>query len=192
MDLIAQAHDSSSYEDPASTPSSSNGDFGPLRESKTISEELSQLAVEEERIGTEKDKVQSALRDQTMDEADESDIEAMLQKWMHLVNEKNSLVRRQMQLNIAEKEKAIEHEKERLQRQLQKFSDLDESQKTEAMRLEEAVLLDKYVAAVNKKNELVLDLDSQEKLIAEDERIKSLVANRDVMTLKKDEECVIQ
>ena len=97
-----------------------------------------------------------------------------------------------MQLNIAEKEKAIEHEKETLQRKLQKFTDLDDSQKTEAMRSEEAALLEQYIEAVNKKNELLLDLDSQEKLIEEDERIQNLIANRDLVTLKKEEECVIQ
>ena len=50
------------------------------------------------------------------------------------------------------------------------------------MRLEEEKVLQHYVEAVNEKNELVHDLDSQEKLIAEDERIRSLFANRDTLT----------
>ena len=101
---------------------------------------------------------------------------------MFMVNEKNSLVRRQMQLNIAEKERAIKHKKDKLQRQLQKFSDLDDSQKTEAMRLEEETVLQHYVETVNEENELVHDLDGQEKLIAEDKRIRSFIANHDSLT----------
>lgn len=192
--LIAMAHESSSYEDQdaaldtaaSSSPSltaSVAASVGLLVPSGTIMEELSELAREEEQISGEIEKLEQALRRQDLasDEADSEDFEAHLQRYVSLVNEKNSLLRRQMQLNIAEKERAIEHEKDKLQRQLQKFSDLDESQKTEAMRQEEECLLQRYVEAVNEKNELVHDLDSQEKLIAEDERIRSFVANRDIL-----------
>ena len=189
--LIEIAHqDSSSYEDPtdsvcsdlvSSCASNAGGGRG-LRESGTILEELSQLASEEEQISGELEKLELALRNQDVEKTDEDEFEALLQKYVSMVNEKNSLVRRQMQLNIAEKERAIEHKKDKLQRQLQKFSDLDESQKTEAMRLEEEIVLQHYVEAVNEKNELVHDLDSQEKLIAEDERIRTFIANRDSLT----------
>ena len=180
--LIAAAHDSSSYDD-ESVSSSGREVIGQLAESMTILEELSELAREEEQISSEIEKLEAALRSQDKNEVDdESDFEAMLQRYVSLVNEKNSVVRRQMQLNLAEKERAIEHKKVRLQRQLQKFSDLDDSQKTEAMRMEEEKILNQYVEAVNAKNELVHDLDSQEKLIAEDERIKAFIANRDTLT----------
>ena len=105
-----------------------------------------------------------------------------LQKYVSMVNQKNSLVIKQMQLNIAEKERAIKHKKDKLQRQLQKFSDLDDSQKTEAMRLEEETVLQHYVETVNEENELVHDLDGQEQRIAEDERIRSFISNRDSLT----------
>ena len=95
-------------------------------------------------------------------------------------------------LNCLLQEKAIAHELEEIQWRLQKFTDMDDSQKTEAMRREEQSLLDQLLEAVNKKNELVLHLDNQEKLIAEDERIETMVANKDLITLKKDEECIIQ
>ena len=181
--LITLAHESSSYEEEEaslSTPSNSEA----LGQSGTILEELSQLAQEEDQICAELEKMDQAIRQQDPEEADSSDFEAMLQKYFSLVNEKNSVVRRQMQLNIAEKERALEHKKEKLQLQLQKFSDLDESRKTEAMRLEEESLLQQYVEAVNEKNELVHDLDSQEKMIAEDERIRSFIANRDSLMAK--------
>jgi len=69
---------------------------------------------------------------------------------------------------------------------------MEDSQKTEAVRKEEQSLLDQLVEAVNRKNRLVLDLDNQEKAIAEDELIQTMVANKDLITLKKEEECVIQ
>lgn len=180
--LIALAHhESSSYDEATpSPPSSVELTSHPLCPSGTIMEELSQLAHQEEQLSAELEKLETALRN-TDEDTDESDLEALLRKYGSMVNEKNSLVRRQMQLNIAEKERAIEHKKDKLQRQLQKFSDLDESQKTEAMRAEEENLLQRYVEAVNEKNELVHDLDSQEKLIAEDERIRSFIANRDIL-----------
>ena len=158
---------------------------GPFCESVTILEELTQLTREEEQISGELEKLEQVLRSQDVnEETDESDFEALLQKYVSLVNEKNSVVRRQMQLNIAKKERAVEHKKEELQRQLQKFSDLDDSQKTEDMRKQEEKLLEKYVEAVNEKNELVHEYDSQERLIAEDENIRSLVANREILNAK--------
>ncbi len=81
---------------------------------------------------------------------------------------------------------------EEIQWRLQKFTDMEDSQKTEAVRREEQSLLDQLVEAVNRKNRLVLDLDNQEKAIAEDELIQTMVANKDLITLKKEEECVIQ
>ena len=185
--LIAQAHQDSSSTDTEfyigtedhSTPSSiSEVVGGPLCESITILEELSQLNREENEIHDAIKNLEEDLREKNLDgDCDELEFEAMMQKYASLVNEKNSMVRRQMQLNLAEKERAIEHKKELLQQKLQKFSDLDDSQKTEDMRLKEEELLKEYVEAVNAKNELVHDLDSQEKLIAEDERIKSFIAN---------------
>lgn len=189
--LIAEAHDSSSYEEASTSPPSSScseaaataaaAEGGQLCESVTILEELTQLTREEEQISGELEKLEQVLRSQDAEETDESDFEALLQKYVSLVNEKNSVVRRQMQLNIAKKERAVEHKKEKLQRQLQKFSDLDDSQKTEAMRLEEEMLLQHLLEAVNEKNELVLENHNQEQLIAEDDSIRTFVSNRDIL-----------
>ena len=99
--------------------------------------------------------------------------------YISMVSQKNSLALKQFQLNILEKERAIMHKKNKLRHQLQKFSDLDDSQKTESMQLEEKTLLQDYVTTCKEKNELVHDLDGQEKLIAEDKRIHSFIANHD-------------
>ena len=161
-----------------------------MPESKTIAEELYLLTKEEDRITKDKDELEEILREE--DYCDPNDMEVVMHKWMQLVNQKNSVVRRQMQLNIKEKEKIANFELERIQRKLQSFSNLDESRKTDAMRDEEKDLLDSLVALVNKKNELVLHLDSQEKAIADDERIQALVAKKDFVTLKREEECILQ
>jgi hypothetical protein len=53
-------------------------------------------------------------------------------------------------------------------------------------------LLSQLISCVNKKNELVINLDSQEKAIAENERIQKLVENRDFTTLGTEVGCVLQ
>lgn len=160
-----------------------------MPESKTIMEELSLLTTKEARIAKEKDELEEVLREE---EYDPNEHEIIMQKWMKLVNEKNSVVRRQMQLNIKEKEKIASYELGRIQQKLQSFNGLDESRKTDAMKEEEQKLIESHVALVNKKNELVLQLDTQERAIADDERIQALVARRDFITLQREEGCVLQ
>ena len=89
-------------------------------------------------------------------------------------------------------EKAISQELEEIQWRLQKYTDMEDSQKTEAIREEEQRLLGQLMEAVNKKNELVMNLDTQEEAIRQDEMIQISVANKDLVALKKEEECVVQ
>ena len=160
-----------------------------MPESKTIAEELFLLTKEETRIAREKDELEEVLREE---EYDPNEHEIIMQKWMQLVNQKNSVVRRQMQLNIREKEKIVSYDLSRIQHKLQSFNGLDESRKTDAMKDEEQKLIESHVALVNKKNELVLQLDTQEQAIADDERIQALVARRDFVTLQREEGCRLQ
>ena len=160
-----------------------------MPQSQTIAEELSQLTKEEDRITKDKDELEEMLREE---DYDTNDLEIVMQKWMQLVNQKNSVVRRQMQLNINEEEKIASYDLERIQEKLQRFTDLDESRKTDAMKEEEKGLLDSLVALVNKKNELVLQLHSQEEAIADDERVQNLVQRRDFGALKQEEKCILQ
>ena len=160
-----------------------------MPESKTIAEELFSLTKEETRIAREKDELEEVLREE---EYDPNMHEIIMQKWMQLVNQKNSVVRRQMQLNIKEKEKIVSYDLDRIQQKLQTFNGLDDSRKTDAMKEEEQKLIESHVALVNKKNELVLQLDTQEQAIADDERIQALVARRDFVTLQREEGCRLQ
>lgn len=63
-------------------------------------------------------------------------------------------------------------------------------QKTEAQKLREKLLLEELVAIVNKRDELVHHLDSQEKAIEEDDLIQREVHNADLSN--HDRGCVIQ
>ena len=160
-----------------------------MPESKTIAEELSLLTTQEARIAKEKDELEEVLREEVYNP---NEHEVIMQKWMHLVNQKNSIVRKQMQLNIKEQEKIVGFELGGIQKKLLNFSNLEESRKTDAMREEEKKLIDAHVILVNKKNELVLQLDAQERAIADDERIQALVARKDIGALQREEGCVIQ
>ena len=131
---------------------------------------MDKLDQEEEDISREMGIIVLALSNQ--DKSADMD-HGLLQKYISLVDMKNSKVRQQMQLSIAANYKAVEHKMENIQCQLQRLVDLDDSLKTEDMRLEEEDLLKQYLEAVNEKDQLVQDLDKQEHLIADDERIRS-------------------
>ena len=70
-----------------------------LRESKTISEELSRLASQQDKISREKLSLEKILRDESISK---QSMEHHMHKWVQLINQENSLVTRQMQLNIEE------------------------------------------------------------------------------------------
>ncbi|KAI9554158.1 hypothetical protein GHT06_019430 [Daphnia sinensis] len=116
--------------------------------------------------------------------------EQLMQQWFTLVNKKNALIRRQMQLNILEKEDDLERRFVLLDQELRDILSIEDWQKTEAQKLREKLLLEELVAIVNKRDELVHHLDSQEKAIEEDDLIQREVHNADLSN--HDRGCVIQ
>ncbi|CAB4057034.1 unnamed protein product [Lepeophtheirus salmonis] len=141
-----------------------------------LKNELTSLSEEEERIKREKNELEIQLRNEVGSNSVSHNLHnKKLKRWIELVNERHSLVRRQMQLNIKEKESHINGKLEELRTRLHEFEEISESLKTEEMRNEEQALLEKLVATVNEKNELVHHLDNEEKAIDEDLRIKTML-----------------
>lgn len=90
-----------------------------------------------------------------------------------LVNKKNDLLRRQMQLNIIEQEKVLEKANEELTKELRSLMSIDDSRKTRAQLERQQYLYDQSLALVNKRNELVHHMDVQERGIEDDNALKA-------------------
>merc|ERR1711936_1190424 len=113
--------------------------------------------------------------------------DALLQQWFTLVNKKNALLRRQMQLNILKKEDNLEKKLGMLQEELRNLSEIEENRKTDSDREREELLLQELVLVVNKRNELVMQRDEEERL---DEEI-TLPENNHLRNTKRDD-CKMQ
>lgn len=113
----------------------------------------------------------------------------LMKKWFSLVNEKNGLLRRQMQLNILEKECDLEKRYEFLNEELRGLLVLEDWQKTEADKAREKLLLEELVIIVNKRDELVRELHTQEQAIEEDELV---IQDTQGVMLRPERGCLIQ
>eukprot|EP00105_Crassostrea_gigas_P003180 XP_011415950.1 PREDICTED: EH domain-binding protein 1 isoform X4 [Crassostrea gigas] len=116
--------------------------------------------------------------------------EKLMQDWFLLVNKRNALIRRQMQLNILEKEDNLEKRFELLNRELRAMMSIEDWQKTDAQKHREKLLLEELVDIVNKRDEMVQHLDSQERAIEDDEHLDRRITQGKILHDKK--ECCIQ
>lgn len=130
------------------------------------------------------------------------DVNKNLDEKFELVNKKNDLLRRQMQLNILEQERALEKANGELTKELRSLMSLDDSRKTQAQLERQQYLYNESLALVNRRNELVLHLDYQEKEIEQDQavkaRLKSVISNGSSRDRSfgsndnQDQKCIIQ
>ncbi|XP_055373046.1 EH domain-binding protein 1 isoform X2 [Condylostylus longicornis] len=121
-------------------------------------------------------------------EEEESE-EQLLSQWFTLVNKKNALLRRQMQLNILEQENDLERKYELLNQELRAALSVEDWRKSEAQRKREDLLLEELVEIVNKRDQLVQHLHSQEKAIEDDDKIERELENVDISGKDK---CILQ
>lgn len=136
-----------------------------LEKTKYIQSELDALEREQESIDQKANELEKKLRavmgGNVMGPEAESEDQLMAQ-WFTLVNKKNALLRRQMQLNILEQESDLERKYDLLNLELRAAMSVEDWRKTEEQREREKLLLAELVAIVDKRNELVLNLHSQE------------------------------
>ncbi|XP_062560895.1 EH domain-binding protein 1 isoform X6 [Armigeres subalbatus] len=157
-----------------------------------IQSELNKLEREQEAIDQKANALEKKLRavmGGTMTNVTETEDQLMSQ-WFTLVNKKNALLRRQMQLNLLEQENDLEKKYDMLNLELRAALSIEDWRKTEEQREKEALLLAELVAIVDKRNELVQNLHSQEQAIEDDDEIERKLETVDIN--HKDEKCVIQ
>ena len=129
-----------------------------------IQEERKKLDSQADHFAMEQTRLENLLR--TTDEP------SAMESLIIVVNAKNDLVRRQMQLNILEKDAILKSKQEKIQDELQQIADIDPDRKTETIKNRELQLINQHLELVNERNELVHHLDTQEQAIVEDENIR--------------------
>ncbi|XP_014292268.1 EH domain-binding protein 1 isoform X2 [Halyomorpha halys] len=155
-----------------------------------IQNEMEALEREQKQIDKQAAVLEKELRDIMELGTEKDDEEVLMSKWFTLVNKKNALLRRQMQLNILEKEDDLERRFELLNRELRSILSMEDWQKTEEQKLRENLLLAELVNIVNKRDELVHHLDSQEKAIEDDDKIERDLSRAGLT--QKNNNCAIQ
>ncbi|CAH0546795.1 unnamed protein product [Brassicogethes aeneus] len=153
-----------------------------------IYREMEDLEREECSIDEQAAVLEIQLRNVIKSNTSNEEEEALMSKWFMLVNKKNALLRRQMQLNILEKEADLETRYKMLNEELQKIASIEDWRKTEEQRNREQMLLEELVQIVNKRDELVHHLDNQEKAIEEDDLIEQDLSH---LELQPKDKCVI-
>uniref|UniRef100_A0A182R4C3 EH domain-binding protein 1 n=1 Tax=Anopheles funestus TaxID=62324 RepID=A0A182R4C3_ANOFN len=160
----------------------SEDDGGQVERVNYIQSELNKLEREQEAIDLKANALEKKLRavmGGTMTNVSETEDQLMSQ-WFTLVNKKNALLRRQMQLNLLEQENDLEKKYEMLNMELRAALSVEDWQKTEEQREKEALLLTELVAIVDKRNELVQNLHSQEQAIEDDDEIERKLETVDI------------
>lgn len=142
--------------------------------------EREMMSIDEQANELEK-KLRAVMVGNVMSNEAETEDQLMAQ-WFTLVNKKNALLRRQMQLNLlwvieiviyvpvrltksisfSEQESDLERKYSILNLELRAAMSVEDWRKTEEQREREKVLLAELVSIVDKRNELVLNLHSQE------------------------------
>ncbi|XP_047037918.1 EH domain-binding protein 1 [Helicoverpa zea] len=176
VDSLAPEHDNNDTDEGKET--------GSYIQSELEALEKEQCAIDERAAALEKQ-----LR-RVMECADNTEEEdRLMSQWFNLVNKKNALLRRQMQLNILEQEEDLSRRCELLARELRLSLGVDEWRKTPGQKRRERLLLQELLSAVNERDRLVQEMDEQERAIADDDAIER---NLSQVEIQRKNNCILQ
>ncbi|XP_041985659.1 EH domain-binding protein 1-like protein 1 isoform X2 [Aricia agestis] len=125
--------------------------------------ELAALEREQRAVDERAAALERQLRAVMESAGDAQEEDRLMSQWFNLVNKKNALLRRQMQLNILEQEEDLSKRCELLARELRLSLAVEEWRKTPGQKRRERLLLQELVSAVNERDRLVQEMDEQEK-----------------------------